>query len=239
MANYATSFDKAGGFSFSEQSIKDLWKEAREFTTGHVSISVELEGGHSVTLNEISELFDDAFIRSNYITLMTISGSRYDLNPTKRISIALRNQPLIGAVGFSISGERRECAAKRTEIENILNGRKLWYSKWIYEMPSRLLIALFIFSGLIQPVIDKIVLSIGLDPSFKSNLIVGFPIYGACLVLASALRPRMFPKVIFEFGKSGTIGRRADFWRNFVGGGILLAFIVGIASTLFLDFIKK
>jgi hypothetical protein len=116
MAQYATSFDKPGGYSFDEASIRDLWTQVRRFVGKEAQIEISLEGDQQVVVRDPGELFDDEFVRRNFIEQISIAGSRYENERLKRVSVSLRNRSYRSAIGVSMSGEREECTARRVDI---------------------------------------------------------------------------------------------------------------------------
>jgi hypothetical protein len=77
-------------------------------------------------------------------------------------------------------------------------------------------------------------------PHLKSSVL--FPISIVATLIFCYLIGRsallLFPKIVFDFGKSASIGRRAAFWRNVTGTGILLALLVGVVGGLIVEKIK-
>jgi hypothetical protein len=233
MATYATSFTKRGGYSFDERAIADLWNQAKSFVGDDANITVKLEGDHEIRLKEVNELFEDAFLRHNFIEQLSIYGSDFRAEPVKNISISLGYY-----VWVSISGDRQECAVKRTEIENILGGRRIWYSKLFAGGVVKWFLGGVIVSGIINFVAERIRRRVGLDDSFLSATIIALPLIVLVVLLFATAKDRMFPRLVFELGKSAQVGKRAEYWRNAVGIGVVLAFVVGIAVDAFVGLSK-
>jgi hypothetical protein len=214
-----------------------LWDRAKAFTGKDVQIAVDLDGDHQVTMDDIGAFFDDVFIRNNFIERLSINGSNYSDKPVRRISIALRTDT-IAAVIVSISGDRQRSSVERGEIENILQARRVWYSKiYIWGRASYFVVG--VISGMIAASVgDVISTHLGMEDTLRSSIVMFVPFAVVLGFLSSFLQGRLFPACVFEHGKSAGIGKRAEYWRNIVGVGVILAFVVAIASGVFLEWTK-
>jgi hypothetical protein len=69
----------------------------------------------------------------------------------------------------------------------------------------------------------------------------GAPVFEglAALAILSWLRARLFPRLLFDIGKSSESVKRASGWRTFVFGSVGVALIVGIAGSLIANFISQ
>jgi hypothetical protein len=239
IAGYATSFSRKGAYSFDETAIRDLWARAKDFAGKDTTIAVSLEGNHNVSVDDINAFFEDAFIRHNYMRSLAITGSDYTKKPSRRISIGL-NTDGDPAVSVSIAGDRQQCSLARTEVENILQAKRIWYSPLILKSGALMSLILgMVLSFLVAPIGHIIRKYFGMDESIRSYFITMAPLLIVALWFVFPFLTRLFPPLVFEHGKSAQVGTRAGYWRNVVGVGMALAFLVAIASDLFWMLLKQ
>ena len=238
MAEYATSFDSAGAYSFDAESIKDLWEQVKRYVGDEAQISVNLEGDQRIKLKDVAELVDDAFIRRNFIEELSISGAVYGVKPHKAISVTLRRTSFLDTVSVSLSGDREECTARRVEIENILAARQLWYwfafarTKWRYFFAGSATVAIAIGIAIL------IFRLFNIPDTLWTFLGIYFGSYVGVSIVSAMIGRLMFPKLVFEIGKSTKLGERAKLWRNVMGVVIGLGLIVGVVAGLIVEKMK-
>ena len=236
MAEYATGFDKAGGYSFDDDAITDLWEQAKAFVGDEAGVEIKLEGAQRIRVKDVKEIFEDVFVKRAFIEQISISGSIFGATPRKAISINIRREAFADGVSFSISGDRHECTTRRTEIENIINASRLWYS-FIFQRSA----SAYFFNGVITAV-AVIAIFLSITRLFDGPIWVEVPIFVFAYICVSIIigvfERVLFPKIIFDFGKSANVGQRATFWRNLLGAGIGVALVVGVVAGLVVEKIK-
>jgi hypothetical protein len=132
-----------------------------------------------------------------------------------------------------MSGSREECTVLRTDIESIIEGRRQRYATFIFPKNPNFNLKEVLLN------IGVLVVTLFIVPYFKihMNSLEGFlEFLGVYVSVAIAIRFNatlfgrlMFPKLIFEIGKSANRGKSAEFWRTVVGVGLVVAIIGGIA----------
>jgi len=187
-------------------------------------ISLQLEQNQKLSASNVETLTGDTLIESRLIERVSISGSNYKTSPPCSISINL--QLLYDPIGLRISGDRARCTIARDEILEVLSSRRQWYSVFY----SR-------FFGAIAPLSIGIILGLALgavgDISWNGPQFLRVASATAiCLFFLYWSRRLLFPKMQFDFGKSGRRLAATEKWRSFVFIAVMTGLIVGVAASL-------
>lgn len=166
-SEYSSSFDLTGAYSFDEAAIVDLWNVGFAFTgeEGKTKIAIELEQDHKIESSNPTEILQDPYVKHRRIIRVNIDCTNYRADPSKRVSIELQVAPAPTApISVRISGKRDASTAVRTEIENIIRGRRLWYSTHVFPNSFAAAVAGFVLMALLCFMIVIGLLFAGFNP---------------------------------------------------------------------------
>jgi hypothetical protein len=244
MADYSASFREGGALQFDTASIDDLAKAARDYLDSTPMVTIEFHGDHKISSEDLNQLLDDPYIRSLRIKAIKIDGSQYKIQPRRSFEISIDTDfAFMGAVGVSIKGDRDAAVMVRDRVEKTLKGCSLWYA-WLFHPIAAQFVAF-------RVIIAILAIFAALFTAY--TLLRGFPrtpeaalwqVGEAVLYtmffyqIAAFLRNRLFPKLLFNIGKSSYAVSAAAYWRNIVFVAITLAIITGIAATVITDRFK-
>jgi hypothetical protein len=224
-AIYSASIDLSGAYKVDQEAITQMTLIARKFLDGEeVKLSMSLEDSQSVSTADAADLFNDFLIQSRSIENLSIAGSNYKAAHPTSISITLTRT--FDPVRIRVSGDRDRCTIVRGEILEVMASRKQWYA--------------FLYSGFFG---WSIPLSIGgfLGPSFggvideKTISPFGFKLsflIASIFVAAYWIRRLLFPKLQFDFGRSGRHVSAVEKWRSFIFIVVMVGLIVGVVASL-------
>lgn len=233
--DYKTYIEKYDAYSFDAATIKDLWSLLKTFSKNEarLTIKITLEENNIVEASDPDVLFQDPYVKYKYIKSIEISTSNYDGGSFSLASIGLReNSGWTMPIDITISGERDLSTTLRSNIEDIINGRRLWYARFM--LPDDYayhLLMLIVLIGAMATAVSFFHKYYGPVNSQDNILlvIVEALVFTGLLLFGKRL---LFPSMSFEIGKSAQRATRAASLRRFVFGGILLALIVGVISAL-------
>ena len=200
---------------------------ARKFLDGEeVKLSMSLEDSQSVSTADAADIFNDFLIQSRSIENLSIAGSNYKAEPPHSISITLTRT--FDPVRVRVSGDRDRCTIVRGEVLEVMASRKQWFS--------------FLYSGFFG---WSIPLSIGgflgfyfggaiaIDDKTLSSFVSKFSfLIASTLVATYWIRRLLFPKMQFDFGKSGRQASAIEKWRTFIFVVVIVGLIVGVVASL-------
>ncbi|MGY8709539.1 hypothetical protein RAD16_27675 [Bradyrhizobium sp. 18BD] len=244
MAEYSASFREGGAFQFNVETVIDLAYAARDYLGATPTIAIEFVGDHKISSDDLSQLLDDPYMRSLRIMKLKIDGSQYAAKPYRSCTIDIDPEwGFLGTVNVTLRGDRDAAVIARDRIEKILKGCLLWY--WPLFRPigpgffafRMCLAAVAVFVSIFA----AYTLLRGVPASQRDALTQA----GEALILTpffyqigAFFRNRLFPKLLFNFGKSADSIRVAAYWRNLVFVGVGLAVATGIVATLITDRFK-
>jgi hypothetical protein len=236
MAGYSVKFIRWGGYSFDEATIHGLADEAAKFAEMAVDTEISLEDGHTITGSNVSELIGDSFLKSFAIKQVMIRAFNYAKPDSRRsIMIILRDRLLFEGVLVDMTADRQSCTVTRTELENIIDGKRQWYAKMFISSGWALLLALG-WCGCAAAIGATIMSSY--FPGQWSFAALG-SLAGLVIGIGSiSIMHRMFPKVTFEIGISSRKGESARVWRVTVGSVLILGIIVAVIGGLIVEHIR-
>jgi hypothetical protein len=243
LARYSANFLKVGAFIFDAESISDLYQIVRKFTAKEPTVRIALDSDHQIQSTNLQDVLDDLYVKNKNISQVQIDC----MGPEDRSAhIKLRQDPFGQTVDVSIQGERAASIEARTEIENIVNGRKQWYglphplvwiSAWVVCLILGSTAALLLTMRGVFDTGGRSVILIG-NGSFLSVFLF-IALWTSVTLGLIYLLHKSFPPMLFNIGKSADRVRSAAVWRRvtFVGG--ILALAVGIAGSWIFEKIIK
>jgi hypothetical protein len=245
LAEFSTSFSKTGGYIVTRDAIMDLYAACSEFAGSPPRMTIELAGNFNIQGSDVIELLDELYVKSKPILRLRIDASGRLNNAHRRsVSISLTNESSGirswgSSIDVSLSGEKAGTVAARDEIEARLAGLRKWYSLmlpnndamdfllFLVVLVCSLFLTGYIFFRYLNP-------NSGSTPTLAE--LSGFLCQWFVTVVAIAfLRKKLFPKLLFDIGKSADQIRRVAFWRVSVCGAVLL----GVAINLLSDRLLK
>jgi hypothetical protein len=145
-------------------------------------------------------------------------------------------------VSITVDGDRDACVATRAHHENLLKGCWSWYAK-LYRPVAPEYAAVRVISGwfLALGVVLASTLIISGIPQTKFVISVFFSSFSfsfGCYYVLFFIQKRLFPKLLFNFGKSSEQVRAAVIWRQLFFGGFLLAITTSVIATIIMNRIK-
>jgi hypothetical protein len=240
MAEYSTEIMKRGAFVLSGERIKAIFALITDFLDAAPRIVVIFYGGYKIESADIEEALTDPYVGSKQIHTIEISGH----NKGRRISLRLGvNYDVARLVPIEldiVSTDHDAMIVTRNGIEEAMQAGMQWFSGL---MLPNVLLALMSYL-LAVPIVTGLFVA-GINWFFHLDMIsekrVSLYLVLTWLALTVAVfyaKQQMFPKMVFEVGKSAKIAKRAEYWRNVVGVGIILAFVIGMVSAVFVERMK-
>jgi hypothetical protein len=241
VADFSIHLERKGAYSFSQDALVQIWTAIASSLESEPKIAIKIAGGPRIESTSMKEVLEDSHVQHQLIEDVRYEGSSYKNNQSRIVWVHLKQSSWPETpVEIHISGDKNSTGNLRDELANIIEGQELWYSK--FTIPDH---PVYVVPALIVAVIAAMAISIALNnwffPSLNSKESGGVVWFEAFFLLGAAffLKARMFPKMIFEIGRSGRLGASARHWREVVGVGIILALLVGIATTYLTDRLFK
>ena len=238
---YSAQFAKRGGYVFDRATISNLHKIASAFIGDEVTITLKLAGDHTIEGNDINSILNDFYVISRRIVRLDIDGRTNNTEPPRRISISLRSkEAFTPVIDVTITGDRTGSTATRTEIENIIEGRADWYSRFFLPIHPVPIISWIIVVAMICGSITWTFHAL-----FEGAPVIGDKVQTSYIaetvMLLSAvfvLKSKMFPKIGFDIGKSSSYVNAAKIWRTVVFSGIIIGISVSVVAGLLVEKFK-
>jgi hypothetical protein len=226
-AEYLSAVYEDGAFVFTAQAIADIQKVALEYIGREPDIAVQLEGSHTIQSKNLDELISDIYVKSRNIHGVEISG--HSERATRHIDVNLGGTS-ISPVYFRISGDRDASIKARTQIGEIIDGRKQWYSilgsnnlpliGWVLFSVAMAVLAAYAIHGMnIVNEGDKTFITVRGGPLGIGMAIVEI---GVIIWLCLLARLKGFPRLLFDVGRAADRVRSAAVWRNVFFGIVVL-----------------
>ena len=238
MAGYSTNFTKRGAYAVNQGTIMDLTAVVDDLVEEAPTIKFKLEQDHEIESKDAKEAFDDVYVKNKYIKSAEIQGFGVK---GAHASITFGPPNIIeDVIGVRMGGDREACVAARAKIESILQGSEQWYSKFMFQKEGYAVAFTFAVPVLLLAAFTVIHLVLTPESFEKDKVPVLLPlewlIIWAVLVV---LKGRMFPKIVFDIGKSASVGDSARSWRNVVGIVIAIGVPVAVAGGLIVERLLK
>jgi len=209
-------------------------------------VTLEFRGSHKIEGVILDQVLSDPYVRSLKIISIRIRGSRYkkENSPSRSVEIRIDSEFLnSGPISISIDGDRDASIAIRDRIEKILKGCWVWYSRayrpvGIPYQVTRFFVGCAIAFSLVFVALLPIR---GLPHSpeeFLKLAAESLLLTPSSYILLAFLRARLFPRLLFNIGKSADAVSSAVYWRNTLFVGLGLAVLAGIIGTLITDRLK-
>ena len=240
MPEYSTDITKRGAFVVDSQRIKILNGTITKFLGRRPSIEIEFEGSYKISGSNLDELLADPYVGSKIIRTIQFSGYADERRMTLRLGTDFNVARLVPVDIDIVSDNHNAMILARNTIEETITSHKQWY--WIFMLPD--IVPALIGYILFVPIVAGLFV-FGTNWLFHLEMINEKYISGylvlAWAILATAifyLKQQMFPKMIFDFGKSAEVARNAAWWRNFVGLVVIVGIIVGVIGALIVERIR-
>jgi hypothetical protein len=244
MAEYSASFREGGALQFGQDSVRDLVKAATDFTGEAAQVTIEFRGDHKIAASDLDQLLNDSYVRSLMIISIRIDSSRYRPAPRRTVDVKISSEYLtLGAISVSIDGDRDASIVTRDRIEKIVRGCWTWYSRFYRPFQTEFQVArvvvVFIIVFLLLFAAFLILRGIPHSPDELAERAAEALLLSPSFYFVLAfLRNRLFPKLLFNLGKSADVAISAAYWRNIIFVGVGLAIVAGIATALITDRFK-
>jgi hypothetical protein len=237
MAEYSTDINRRGPFIFDRVAITTFYDLIRKFLLNdRPTVSIGFVGEHSIQSDDIDSLLEDAYVSSRQIVKIGIEGSNYALKPRRSGSITLSSE-YGQEVRVSIKGDRDPSTLLRGEIEGILHGCTPWYAR-LYLPAGSIYDGIRMGIGFVVCWAITVAVPLAATPGQKIDVLflLSSSGFGLWVLLAWLfLNRRMFPRLLFDIGKSAEKVSAAKYWRNTVFVGIILAVLTGFITTQLTD----
>lgn len=195
-----------------------------------VDVEVTFEDAQSITTSNVQDLFEDSYVKGSVIQKLIIRVWNTKNAPElKHVMIILSS---VGAEGVSVilTSDRQSSTATRAEVQNLIDARRQWYSRlfpspgWLGLFQVIWYISVAVFSGMLMGLWMPGQVSIALWVALVSGLTMG--------TMGIYLMDAMFPRVLFEFGRSERRGASARTWRKTVGVTVILGLIIAVVGGI-------
>jgi hypothetical protein len=240
MADYSTNFKKHGAYAADQAMIAELFEVAETFMGEAPSIKVELEDEQEITSTAVKEVLDDVYVKNKYIKKVLIMG--FATGRRRLITIRLQISEMAEwPLDVSVQGDREACVMVKERIESIIQGREQWFSKFM--LPHKLGYVIAFVMGLPLAILGIV---LGIHLVLRPDMVASDKIHPFIVLewvgiwgVAFLLKRKMFPKLVFNIGKSENMDRSAHFWRQLVGLGIGIGLLVAVIGGLIVERIGK
>lgn len=207
-------------------------------STGELTLDVDLSDSKLEGVS-ISELLELSNIGRQHIRAVRMR-SNYHSSP--KFDIDFESDGYRAGINYRIDGERDDAEHVEAEIEQIIARARQWYSHLAFVDLVGLLLGAALFAWLAFSLIYFILALAGKvseEPSSPrdSALAQGFAIVlvvilAAIGALGNKFRRWLFPVAIFALGEEGDRPRKLSAWRWFLGGTVVVGFIVNLAAGI-------
>lgn len=140
-----------------------------------------------------------------------------------------------------MNGDRESCVKVRTELENILQGSELRYSQFVVSHKFGFYIAYIIgIPALIFVALLIVHQLFGLEMVHDDKISIWILVEWVVICAAFfGLKKKMFPKMMFDIGRSTKVSESAIFWRNLVGIGVGVGLTMAVLGGLIVERVLK
>ena len=236
MTDFSVKFIRFGGYSFDEETILELVRQANSFMKTDVDVEATLKGGHTIVSKNLQELLEDSYVKSNLIEQLVIRAWNTEVKPLHKVWITLRDSGFGEGISVDLSADRELCTMTRAEVQNIIEGRRQWYSRLYIEGGWLLLLALL--WCVCMGAVSAAMLSAYLSGQWAVSVIGGL-ISGSVFGIAGVyVMRRMFPRVTFEIGRSKRRSESAKLWRITIGSVLIVGTVAAVIGGLIVERIK-
>jgi len=222
--------------------IRTFYDSIRRFLCNdRPSVAINFVGDHEIQGEDLDTLLNDPYVTSKKIVTIKIRGHNFYIKPTRSASVNLSSEFGVEC-RCSIEGDRDAALLLRNQIEETLQGCAPWYAK-LYLPSGTTSDGVRLGIGLTICWTIAVVLAIFLTtvPGHKIDLLFLMQWSGCGFVLLWIwlfLNRQMFPRLLFDIGKSAEKVAASKYWRNTVFVGLVLAVIAGVVSSLITDRLK-
>jgi hypothetical protein len=230
MSDFSSKFIRRGGYSFDEGTVIDMVRQSSQFAQMDVEIEASLADGQTITSTNIQELLEDPYVRGNVIDQLVIRAWNTKAAPLLRhVMIILRNNAAGEGVLVLLRADRNSCTLTRAELQNLIDGRRQWYSRlfptagWLVLLKSIWSISVAVVTGMLVGLWVPGQVSLALWCALISLLTLG--------TAGIYLMNTMFPMVLFEIGRSQRRAENARLLRNVVGVVLILGRVDGFSQV--------
>ena len=237
MADYKTSVTLYGAYNFDADALKSIFNECKAFLAKDPAITLTFSQGHSLDSTEITEVLSDFLTSTQFITGVTIDGANYKVEPARSCSIYLRSSEIIETCSINIVGDQDRCKSLRIQLEELLNVKRQWYS-FLYPRNIFLIVLMAMIAIFVVLIISAFAMKLALISANLSTSVLtamSLPV----LVFLGVFRRVAFPQLTFEIGRSVTVRDRGLRTRQVLFGGVVLALVIGVVSSLIASAISK
>jgi hypothetical protein len=245
MDRYSTNFTRSGGYIFSRDAIVLIAKEMARFTESEAKINIALADNHNVQSSDVDEVLSDSYVLNRLIERIDITSmseskivDNKHVRNTRQASVTLSTNRY-ESIDVDIRGDRDASVSLRGEIETIIDGQKKWYWWLAGRIPSPFDAILFGAACMAFLVLSIMVVAplFGKDAT-KDLLWLAGLLAVLAMWLSFSLRRKVFPKILFDIGKSGDLVQASGTWRNVILIVVALGFFVSVLASWFYDRIK-
>jgi hypothetical protein len=201
MADYSSTFRKAGAYFFSQEAIVDLWNIGQTFLGEPPDLEVKLDGDHNISSTDPAQLFSDFYVKNKYIQEIEINGCNVRTKPNRQLSVKLSTEGWKSGVMVYIAGKKDECIKARTDIESIIDGRRNNFPN-VTAKPLVSMSFLLVFFSTIFLYLHAM-LTPGLNA--QNHLLLIAVVLAEALAISLFIEVtlfKMYPRMTFEIGKS-------------------------------------
>lgn len=227
--------ERFSAFVIDVDCIERLWKL---FESYQCSVSAEFGCSDKTRIecNQLAPLKEFQNSTARRILFIEFSGERNGL----RTSIVFEEkQEYGGYIRYSVRGKDSEVLHMSRAIEEIIASTRMWYSSLVAFEPyhkGMLQGAYSSFSLAATTVSGALAALFYLGPSASRAHYLQIALaVSLFLIVSPALAPPiirfLFPAAIFAIGDGKARAENARFWRNIIGGGVILAIVVGLITA--------
>jgi hypothetical protein len=241
MSVYQTTLSLRGGYNLDRQLLEEIFHHATVFVKGNVDVEIEFGDVHKLNSQDLEALLEDSLIRTDMITGVEIKGRNYEVEPRRSFDFEANSESVFRATcRLQVSGEQEISRALSDRIERLIRVKRQWYSPILLNDTESSLIIVIAVVLLIFALPIGIAWVINATP--RAALIIfmiealGFWIW---LYVLNRLRELLFPRLIFDIGRSAEVGKRSIGLQKFLFGAVFLTVILGVVASVIANFLYR
>lgn len=240
MDKYSTNFTRSGGYIFSRNPIVAIAKAVERFTGSTPKINIALADNHNVQSGDVDEVLADSYVINRLIERINITSmethkivDKKAVSNDRYVNVTL-SVDRFDSIDVDIRGDRDASVSLRGEIETIIDGQRQWYWWLTARMRSPFDALLFGATSFAFFVLGAAITT-AMGKEAKDGVWFAVLFAAAAMWLLFLLKKQLFPKLLFDIGKSGDRVQAAKAWRNVVLVVVALGFVVSVFASWFYD----
>jgi hypothetical protein len=222
MPEYSVEFHRNGAYAFDQSAISELCRVVRTLTDQDPIIALRFEDDHQIQGSDIETLLNDDEVRNFRLASVDLHAGNF---VDSYISITIARD-FGHPISIEIQGNKDSVTRARAEIESIIGRGRQWYSWHSIPPPWDFLGGITVWALVSLPLALGVLRFVSPSAGNGIRALIVLPL----IWLTFWLMTTMFPKLVFDIGRSAELARRASNVRIMVFVAIALGALVGSLS---------